>query len=115
MFLLFDWVSLASNFRLQVEAVIGATSPFSIHCSISHKCATDIDFQDILSHQLEDEIKQKYQAKIGEEKKKYEGEQEKLKQEKLDFKKAKKQENELFQERLESQLKEEKKAIEVKL
>jgi hypothetical protein len=68
-----------------------------------------------LSHQLEDEIKQKYQAKIGEEKKKYEGEQEKLKQEKLDFKKAKKQENELFQERLESQLKEEKKAIEVKL
>jgi len=78
-------------------------------------CGTDIDVQDILSHQLEEEIKQKYQAQIAEEKKKYETGQEKLKQEKLDFEKAKKKENELFQERLESQLKEEKKAIEEKL
>jgi hypothetical protein len=78
-------------------------------------CGTDIDVQDILAHQLEEEIKQKYQAQIAEEKKKYEGEQEKLKQEKLAFEAAKKKENELFQNRLESQLKEEKKAIEVKL
>ena len=78
-------------------------------------CGTDIDVQDILSHQLEEEIKQKYQTQIAEEKKKYEGEQEKLKQEKIDFEKAKKKENVLFQERLESQLKEEKKAIEVRL
>lgn len=78
-------------------------------------CGTDIDVQDILSHQLEEEIKQKYQTQIAEEKKKYEGEQEKLKQEKIDFEKAKKKENVLFQERLESQLKEEKKAIELKL
>jgi len=78
-------------------------------------CGTDIDVQDILSHQLEEEIKQKYQSQIAEEKKKYETEQEKLKQEKLDFEQKKKKENELFQERLESQLKEEKKAIEVKL
>lgn len=78
-------------------------------------CGTSIDVQDILAHQLEDEIKQKYQSQIAEEKKKYEAEQENLKQEKLDFEKAKKKENELFQERLESQLKEEKKAIEEKL
>ena len=78
-------------------------------------CGTSIDVQDILSHQLEDEIKQKYQSQIAEEKKKYEAEQEKLKQEKLDFEQKKKQENELFQERLESQLKEEKKIIEEKL
>ena len=78
-------------------------------------CGTSIDVQDILSHQLEEEIKQKYQAQIAEEKKKYEGEQEKLKQEKLNFEKAKKKENELFQERLEAQLKAEKKNIEAKL
>ena len=57
-------------------------------------CGTSIDVQDILSHQLEEEIKQKYQAQIAEEKKKYEGEQEKLKQEKLNFEQAKKKENE---------------------
>ncbi|VAW12026.1 FIG00657418: hypothetical protein [hydrothermal vent metagenome] len=78
-------------------------------------CGTSIDVQDILAHQLEDEIKQKYQSQIAEEKKKYESEQEKLKQDKLAFEQKKKQENELFQERLESQLKEEKKAIEAKL
>ena len=78
-------------------------------------CGTDIDVQDILSHQLEDEIKQKYQAQIASEKKKYEAGQETLKQEKLDFEQKKRQENELFQERLETQLKEEKIAIEAKV
>ena len=78
-------------------------------------CDSNIDVQDILSHQLEDEIKQKYQAQIIIDKKRYEAGEEKLKQEKLDFEKTKKKENELFQDRLDSQLKEEKKAIEVKL
>jgi len=78
-------------------------------------CGTSIDVQDILAHQLEEEIKQKYQSQIAEEKKRYETEQEKLKEEKLEFEKKKKQENELFQERLENQLKEVKKEIELKL
>lgn len=78
-------------------------------------CGTSIDVQDILAHQLEEEIKQKYQSQIAEEKKRYEVEQEKLKEEKLEFEKKKKQENELFQERLENQLKEGKKEIELKL
>lgn len=78
-------------------------------------CGTSIDVQDILSHQLEEEIKQKYQSQIAEEKKKYKAEQEKLKEEKLDFEKKKKKENELFQERLENQLKTDKKEIELKL
>ena len=78
-------------------------------------CDSNIDVQDILSHQLEDEIKQKYQAQIIIDKKRYEAGEEKLKQEKLDFEKTKKKENELFQERLDLQLKEEKKAIELKL
>ena len=33
-------------------------------------CGTSIDVQDIISHQLEEEIKQKYQAQLVEEKKK---------------------------------------------
>ena len=78
-------------------------------------CGTSIDVQDILSHQLEDEIKQKYQSQIAEQKKNYETRQENLNQEKIDFEKSKKKENELFQERLESQLKEDRKSIEAKI
>ncbi len=78
-------------------------------------CGTSIDVQDILSHQLEDEIKQKYQAQLVAEQKKYALEQDKLKQERLDFEQKKKQENELFQDRLEKQLKEDRKAIELKI
>jgi hypothetical protein len=78
-------------------------------------CGTSIDVQDILSHQLEEEIKQKYQSKIAEEKKKYAVEFEGLNKAKEEFEKKKKQENELFQERLETQLKKEKKALEEKV
>ncbi|CAM3624109.1 DUF2130 domain-containing protein [Zobellia roscoffensis] len=78
-------------------------------------CGTSIDVQDILAHQLEEEIKQKYQSQIAVEKKRYEFEQEKLRREKAEFLEKKKQENELFQERLENQLKEGKKEIESKL
>jgi hypothetical protein len=78
-------------------------------------CGTTIDVQDILSHQLEEEIKQKYQSQIAEEKKKYAAEFEGLNKAKEEFEKKKKQENELFQERLETQLKQEKRAIEEKV
>lgn len=78
-------------------------------------CGTSIDVQDILSHQLEDEINQKYQAKIAEEKKKYETELNSLNKAKEEFELKKKHENELFQDRLDKQLKEERKAIEEKL
>jgi len=78
-------------------------------------CGTSIDVQDILAHQLEDEIKQKYQAQLVDEKKKYEAEQEKLKKAKQEFEERKKQQNELFQERLEKQLKEDRKILEEKL
>ena len=78
-------------------------------------CGTSIDVQDILAHQLEEEIKKKYQSQIAEERKKHITEQEKLKQEKAEFEQKKKQENELFQEKLQSQLKEEKILIEQKV
>jgi hypothetical protein len=78
-------------------------------------CGESIDVQDILAHQLEEEIKQKYQSQIAEEKKKYKTEFENLNKAKEEFEKIKQQENELFQERLDTQLKEEKKIIETKL
>lgn len=78
-------------------------------------CGTSIDVQDILSHQLEDQIQRKYQAQLAEEKKKYEGDFQALNKAKDEFEQKKKQENELFQDRLEKQLKEERKAIEEKV
>ena len=78
-------------------------------------CGTSIDVQDILSHQLEDEIKQEYNRKLTEEKKKFESEFEKLNRAKDDFEVKKKQENELFQDRFDKKIKEEKKSIEEKL
>jgi hypothetical protein len=78
-------------------------------------CGTSIDVQDILAHQLEDEIKRKYQSQLIKEKQKYDKEFEGLQMAKEAFEHRKKQENELFQDRLEKQLKEDKKVLEVKL
>ncbi len=88
------------------------STPNQVECP---NCGTDIDVQNILSHQLEDEIKRKYQAELSSEKKRYQGEQEKLRDEKVAFEEKKKQENQLFQERLEKQLKEDRLTIEAKL
>lgn len=78
-------------------------------------CGTSIDVQDILAHQLEEEIKQKFQSQLAAERKKYENQFEELNKAKEDFQKAKKQANDMFQERLEKQLKEERKSMENKL
>jgi len=78
-------------------------------------CGTSIDVQDILAHQLEDEINLKYQTQLAEEKRKYDAEVDSLNKAKELFEQKKKQENELFQERLDKQLKEDRKALEEKL
>jgi len=78
-------------------------------------CGTSIDVQNILAHQLEDEIKQKYQAQLADVTRQFEQDQEKLSRAKEAFEQKKKQENELFQDRLEKQLKEDRIAIEIKL
>ncbi|MBK6965340.1 MAG: DUF2130 domain-containing protein [Bacteroidales bacterium] len=78
-------------------------------------CGTSIDVQNILAHQLEDEIKQKYEAQKAEVTRQFEQEQEKLDRAKEAFEQKKKQENEMFQDRLEKQLKEDRIAIETKL
>jgi hypothetical protein len=78
-------------------------------------CSVEIDVQDILAHQLEDEIRAKYQNQLLAEKKLFEEKEQALIQQKLEFEAKKKQENELFQERLEQQLKQDRKLIEEKL
>lgn len=75
-------------------------------------CGTSVDVQDILAHQLEEKIKQKYQVQAAEEKQKLDKQFEQFNQEKEQFELKKKQENELFKERLEKQLNEEKAALE---
>ena len=78
-------------------------------------CGTSIDVQDILAHQLENEIQQKYQNHLAEEKKKFDAEFDGLNKAKELFEQKKKQENEMFQDRLDKQLKEDRKQIEEKL
>jgi hypothetical protein len=78
-------------------------------------CGTEIDVQNVLSHQLEEDIKRSYNAQLAEEKLKYESRVKSLEAEKVAFEEKKKRENELFQERLDTRLKEERSQIETKL
>lgn len=78
-------------------------------------CGTSIDVQDILAHQLEDEIKQKYETQLEQEKKKYSSELETLNRAKKEFEEEKKKQEEMIQQRLDNKLKEERKTIEEKI
>jgi hypothetical protein len=78
-------------------------------------CGTSIDVQDILAHQLEDELKKKFAIQLAEEKKKFDKEHETLNKAKEEFEQKKQKENELFQEKVDSKLKDEKKLLEAKL
>jgi hypothetical protein len=64
-------------------------------------CGTSIDVNDILKHQLEDKIRQEYQQKANQQAKELATKNEALEKAKADFEAKKKQENELFAERLE--------------
>ncbi len=78
-------------------------------------CGTEINVNEVLSHQLEDDLKKKYSAQLAEEKKKYNAELELLNLQKDEFEKKKQKENELFQQKLQLRLKEEKLLIEKQL
>jgi hypothetical protein len=75
-------------------------------------CGTEINVNEILYHQLEDDFKKRYTAQLAEEKKKYDAELEILNLQKEEFEKKKQKENELFQEKLQVRLKEERLIIE---
>ena len=69
-------------------------------------CGTAIDVEDILSHQLEESLKKKFQAELITEKKKFESQTEALNKAKEEFELKKLKENELFQEKLQTKLNE---------
>ncbi|MNJ85460.1 hypothetical protein D3C87_29350 [compost metagenome] len=83
-----------------------------IHCP---NCGTPIDVNDILAHQLEEQIKLQYQGQLNEARDEFAKKQEVLLREKEEFEEKKRRENELFQERFEQKLKEERKSLEEKL
>ena len=78
-------------------------------------CGTAIDVQDILSHQLEEEIKQKYQSQLQAEQDKFKSQQAALAKDQEAFEEKKRKENELFKERLEKELSQRAKEAEAKL
>ena len=73
---------------------------------ICPKCGTEIDVQNVLSHQIEEEIKKSFERKHAEDKRKLEEKEKELATEKSEFEAKKAKENELFQERLDKQVKE---------
>lgn len=78
-------------------------------------CGTAIDVNDILAHQLEEQIKQKYQAQLSVQRDEFLKKQRELLAEKEAFEAKKLRENELFQEKIDAKIKQEKALIEQKL
>lgn len=78
-------------------------------------CGTSIDVNDILKHQLEDKIRQEFQQKASQQAKELATKNEVLDKAKAEFEAKKKQENELFAERLEQAKKVSEKEITEKL
>lgn len=74
----------------------------SIQCP---NCGTIIDVNDILKHQLEDSIRKEFQQKANAQSRELELRNEQLERAKAEFEAKKKQENELFAERLEREKK----------
>lgn len=78
-------------------------------------CGTAIDVNDILAHQLEEQIKQKYQAQLSVQRDEFSKKQRDLLVDKEAFEAKKLRENELFQEKVDVKIKQEKALIEQKL
>ncbi len=78
-------------------------------------CGTNIDVTNIISHQLEAELQAKFQAQLNTERSKMNELEAKLRDEKMAFEEKKKRENELFHERLEKSMMEERIKLEEKL
>ena len=78
-------------------------------------CGTAIDVNDMLSHQLEEGLQKKYNAQLALQRDEFLKKEEVLVREKEAFEEKKRRENELFQERFEAKIKEERLAMEQKI
>ncbi len=75
-------------------------------------CATEIDVNSILYQQLQSQLQSKFNADLEKVRSTFKQQQDELEKERADFEKKKQRENELFQQRLEARLKEEKRSLE---
>lgn len=79
------------------------------------ECGAIINVQDVLKHQLEDQIRQDYNRKLAAEKENYDQQQKELSDKIVAFEEKKRKENEMFQDRLDAALKKQLEEREVKL
>ena len=70
-------------------------------------CGTSIDVNDILSHQLEEDLRKKYSSQFAEKNQEVEEKKIALEKKNLEFEEKKKKQNELFQDQLEKKAREE--------
>jgi hypothetical protein len=78
-------------------------------------CGFAIDVNDLVYHQMEEELKKEFSAKQAQERLKLTKEAELLQKQLVEFEEKKKRENELFQDKLNQKVKEEKEHIEKRL
>ena len=82
---------------------------------ICPKCGEEIDVNHVIAHQLDEEYKQKYNAQLTEEKKKFQEEFNRLESQKQEFEKEKSDHERLIAEKVRLQIKNETAALEKEL
>ena len=82
---------------------------------ICPKCGEEIDVNHVIAHQLDEEYKQKYNAQLTEEKKKFQEEFNRLESQKQEFEKEKSDQERLIAEKVRLQIKNETAALEKEL
>jgi len=82
---------------------------------ICPKCGEEIDVNHVIAHQLDEEYKQKYNAQLTEEKKKFQEEFNRLESQKQEFEKEKSEQERLIAEKVRSQIKNETAVLEKEL
>lgn len=107
-----ELLNTLANYNATKIKSIKMAEQSSIQCP---NCGTPIDVNDVLKHQLEDSIRKEFQQKATIQNKELELKNEQLEKAKTEFEAKKKQENELFAERLEREKKTAEKEITEKL
>ncbi|MBW2560331.1 MAG: DUF2130 domain-containing protein [Deltaproteobacteria bacterium] len=86
--------------------------PNKIKCP---NCGHQIDVNDILYHQVDEELKKKYQDELAAEKNRYQGERDSLSKERVTFEDEKKRQEETVAETIRARLKEEEKRLQAEI
>lgn len=107
-----ELLNTLANYNSTIKISIKMAEQSSIQCP---NCGTPIDVNDVLKHQLEDSIRKEFQQKATIQNRELELKNEQLDKAKAEFEAKKKQENELFAERLEREKKTAEKEISEKL